>query len=141
VSHILLQYDEHLAVVRLGPGSDLPAWAASGTLFSITATATETSLVCNYAGVPTKARRKGPFTAFAVEGPLDLSLTGVLHELLAPLAEREVPAFTVSTFDTDWILVPAAAAEHTAELWRRSGHDVRPAAQVTDQSPEGTADR
>jgi hypothetical protein len=138
VSHALLRHDEHLAVVRLGAGADLPGWAVSGTLLSVTATADETSVVCAQQVVPRKARQQGPFAAFEIEGPLDLSLTGVLHGLLEPLAEGQVPVFTVSTFDTDWILVPADAADRTAELWRRSGHDVRPAAEVTDPSPEGT---
>jgi uncharacterized protein len=140
VSHTLLAYDEHLAVVRLGPGADLPDWAVSGTLLSVTATAAETSVVCGAAAAPRKARREGPFAAFAVQGPLELSLTGVLSTLLAPLAAIEIPVFTISTFDTDWILVPADLAENAADAWRRSGHEVRPATQPTDQSsPEGSA--
>ncbi len=140
MSHTLLQYAEDLAVVRLGAGADIPAWAASGSLFSVTATADETSLVCGRAGVPRKARQEGPFTAFAVEGPLVLALTGVLNTLLTPLAEAEIPVFTISTFDTDWILVPADQAERAAEEWRRSGHAVRAAQEPTNQSSaEGNA--
>jgi uncharacterized protein len=140
VSLTLLAYDEHLAVVRLGPGADLPDWAASGTLLSVTATATETSVVCAAQAVPRKARKEGPFTAFAVQGPLDFSLTGVLSALLTPLAADEIPVFTISTFDTDWILVPADRADQTAESWRRSGHEVHPATQSADpSSPEGSA--
>lgn len=122
---VLLQLPEHLAVVRLGPGTDIPAWATSATLFSVTATAEETSVVCARAGVPRKARQEGPFVAFRVEGTLDFSLTGVLHGLLEPLAEEGIPVFAQSTFDTDWILVPAGDAERAAEAWRRSGHEVR----------------
>jgi uncharacterized protein len=140
VSHTLLAYDEHLAVVRLGPGADLPDWAVSGTLLSVSASAAETSVVCAAAAVPRKARQKGPFAAFAVQGPLDFSLTGVLSALLAPLAAKEIPVFTISTFDTDWILVPADRAEHAADAWRGSGHEVLSATQPTDQSsPEGSA--
>jgi hypothetical protein len=132
----LLRYDEPLVVVRLGPGADIPSWASSGTLLSITATATETSLVCGAAGVPRKAKPRGPWTAFAVEGVLDLGLTGVLHELLAPLAEAEIPVFTVATFDTDWILVPAGDADRAAEEWRRRGTDVRPATTIESEGQE-----
>jgi hypothetical protein len=135
VSHTLLQHDEQLAVVRLGAGADLPAWAASGTLLSVTATATETSIVAAQQVVPKKVRQEGPFTAFSVEGPLGFDLTGVLHGLLAPLAEEEIPVFTLSTFDTDWILVPAGSARGAAEAWRRSGHTVRPA----HEPAEGTS--
>jgi uncharacterized protein len=140
VTHTLLAYDEKLAVVRLGPGADLPDWAVSGTLLSVSATAAETSVVCAAGAVPRKARQEGPFAAFAVQGPLDLSLTGVLCALLAPLAAEEIPVFTISTFDTDWILVPAGQAERTVDAWRRSGHEVRPAIHPEDQSsPEGSA--
>ena len=102
----LEQFPEKLAVVRLGPGAEVPGWAESSSLFSITATARETSVVCATRSVPKKAQQAGPFTAFAVQGPLDFSLTGILAALLVPLAEAEISVFTISTFDTDWILVP-----------------------------------
>ncbi|WP_027862155.1 ACT domain-containing protein [Marmoricola sp. URHB0036] len=123
----LEQFPETLAVVRLAPGAEIPPWAESSSLFSITATARETSLVCARRSVPKKAQQAGPFTAFAVEGPLDFSLTGILAELLRPLAEIEISIFTISTFDTDWILVPQEDADRAAEEWRRRGHDVTPA--------------
>ncbi|MCW2759245.1 MAG: hypothetical protein JWO46_2991 [Nocardioidaceae bacterium] len=123
----LAQFPETIAVVRLAPGAEIPAWAEASALLSITATATETSLVCANRSVPKKAQKAGPFTAFAVAGPLDFSLTGVLAALLVPMAEAEISVFTISTFDTDWVLVPVAKAEDAAEEWRRRGHTVAPA--------------
>ena len=120
----LNQFPETLAVVRLGPGAEVPKWAESSSIFSVTATATETSVVCAARSVPTKAVAQRPFTAFEVEGPLDLALTGILSALLAPLAEDGISVFTVSTFDTDWILVGTDAADRAEEAWRRSGHSV-----------------
>ena len=120
----LNQFPETLAVVRLGPGTEVPAWAESSSIFSVTATATETSVVCAARSVPKKSVHQRPFTAFQVDGTLDFALTGVLVELLAPLAEAEISVFTISTFDTDWILVPGGDADRAAEEWRRRGHDV-----------------
>jgi hypothetical protein len=130
----LNQFPETLAVVRLGPGSEIPAWAESSSIFSVTATATETSVVCAGRSVPTKAVHHKPFTAFSVEGPLDFALTGVLVELLTPLAEEEISVFTISTFDTDWILVRTSEAERAAEAWRGAGHEVSVALPVTPTS-------
>jgi hypothetical protein len=120
----LEQFPEKLAVVRLGPGAEVPSWAESSSLFSITATALETSVVCAMRSVPKKAKQAGPFIAFAVQGPLDFALTGVLATLLQPLAVAEISVFTISTFDTDWVLVPINDADRAAEAWRRSGHEV-----------------
>ena len=132
-SYRLEQFPEKIAVVRLAPGAEVPGWAESSSLFSITATARETSLVCAARSVPKKAQQAGPFTAFAVQGPLDFALTGVLAGLLQPLADAEISVFTISTFDTDWMLVPVADAERAAEAWRRSGHTVEPAVPVTSK--------
>jgi uncharacterized protein len=120
----LHQYPEKLVVASLQPGAEVPAWAESASLFSISATATETTIVCAGRSVPAKVRKHGPLTAFAVVGPRDGSLTGVVHALLGPLAEAEVSAFTFSTYPTDWILVPTDRAEAAAEEWRRRGHTV-----------------
>ncbi len=122
-TYTLNRYPETLAVVRLPAGAELPAWAEASSILSITATATETSVVCAGRNVPTKTRHQKPFTAFEVQGPLDFALTGVLAALLTPLAEAGISVFTLSTFDTDWILVPTAEADRAEEEWRRRGHE------------------
>jgi hypothetical protein len=126
----LQQFPEKLAVVKLPPGAEIPSWAESSSLFSITATATETSLVCAGRNVPTKVVAQKGLTAFAVQGPLDFELVGVLAALLVPLAEAEISVFTISTYDTDWILVSVKDAEKAAEAWRRRGHTVALAVPV-----------
>jgi uncharacterized protein len=126
-AYTLHQYPEKMVVASLPAGSDVPAWAESASLLTISATATETTIVCAGRSMPRKVTHEGPFTAFAVEGPLDFALTGVLHALLAPLAEAEISVFTISTYPTDWLLVPVERAEAAAEEWRRRGHTVVPA--------------
>ena len=135
-SFTLEQFPEKLAVVRLGPGAEVPSWAESSSLFSVTATALETSLVCATRSVPKKARQAGPFTAFAVQGPLDFSLTGVLVALLQPLADASISVFTISTYDTDWVLVPVGDVDRAADQWREAGHEVVIATPVTPQEPK-----
>ncbi len=133
-AYSLARFPESLAVVQLGAGAEIPDWAESSSIFSVTATATETSIVCAARSVPTKAKQHKPYTAFAVEpgaGSADFDLasgvTGVLVALLAPLAEAGVSVFALSTFGTDWILVHKNDADKAEEAWRRSGHTVAPA--------------
>lgn len=134
----LTRHDDALAVVRLGRGAKIPAWASASTLFSVTATNDETSVVCHASTVPTKARKQGPFVAFEVTGPLDFALTGVLHTLLGPLAEAEISVFTLSTYDTDWILVHAAKADAAEEAWTAAGHTVHPPAPAAPTPKDPT---
>ncbi len=131
----LLQFPEKLAIVRLGPGAEVPKWAESASLFSVTATATETSLVCATRSVPTKTPSIKPLTAFQVRGPLDPDAIGILASLLTPLAEAEIPVYTLSTFDTDWILVRLVDGDKAAEAWRRRGHTVTAAVPAKPAKP------
>jgi hypothetical protein len=142
-SYRLEQFPEKIAVVQLGPGAEVPDWAESSSLFSITATALETSLVCAARSVPRKAKQAGPFTAFALQGPLDFSMVGVLASLLRPIADAEISVLTISTFDTDWILVPVNDAAQAAQTWRSAGHEVVVATPVLPErtGAEKSADR
>ncbi len=134
-SWTLRRHPEPHAVVRLAVGTDVPAWATSATLMSITVTGTETTVVCAASAAPRKARPEGPYTPFEVVGPLDLALTGVLAALLEPLAAAEVPVYVVSTIATDWVLVPSASADTAAQVWQSAGHTVEVVPTSTRRSP------
>jgi hypothetical protein len=114
-----------LAVARLDPGAPAPAWAsAPAALRSVVRTETELSVVCADGAVPPGVRAERGFRALAVAGPLDFGLTGVLAALAVPLAEAGVPIFAVSTYDTDFALVPAARLHDAVGALRAAGHHV-----------------
>ena len=102
------------AVCRLPPDAPTPDWAY-GEFVSVTRTAEELSVVCEERGVPESVQCERGWRCFKVQGPLDFSLVGVLASLLAPLAEAGIPVFTVSTYDTDYILVREGDVERAAE--------------------------
>jgi hypothetical protein len=85
-------------------------------------TAAEVTVVC--ADVPDGVRAERGWRALAVEGPLDLALTGVLVSLLEPLAAVGIAIFAISTFDTDHVLVRAARLEEAVAALRGAGHRV-----------------
>ena len=62
--------------------------------------------------------------ALEVAGPLDFTMVGVMAALTAPLADVDVSVFVVSTYDTDYVLVHAAALERAIEALRAAGHAV-----------------
>ncbi len=136
----LEQFPEKVAVLRLPAGSDVPAWAESSSLFSVSATATETTVVCAGRGVPAKVPGLRGLTAFVAtvsdDGSSDRAgVAGVLLALLEPLAEESVPVQVLTTVETVWVLVPAIEAERAAEAWRRRGHAVAPAVPSAQRRP------
>ena len=78
-----------------------------GGFFSVTRTAEEISVVCREELLPVGCTPEKGFRVFKVEGPLAFSLTGILAALLSPLAAAGVAVFTISTYDTDYLLVKA----------------------------------
>ena len=113
--------DAH-AICRLEPDASIPDWANAGGFISITRTSDELSIVCLEANVPEGVKADRGWRCFKVEGPLDLSLTGVLASLANPLAEARINIFAVSTFDTDYLLVKEEKLMRAAEVLIRSGH-------------------
>ncbi len=133
----LAEYPEKLAIVKLAAGAEVPQWAESSSIFSVTATATETSLICAGRSVPTKTPSIKPLIAFRITGEIEEGAVGVLANLLVPLAEIGVPAYTFSTYETDWVMVRVVDKENAAEEWRRRGHTVAAAVPITPQkSPQ-----
>lgn len=124
----IARFPEKLALVKLGPGTDVPGWAESSSIFSVTATATETAIVCAGRSVPTKARGIKPLTGFSVPGPIDFADgASVLLALLAPLVEEGIAATTTASVESRWVLVPSEDANRAEQIWGRRGHTVAPA--------------
>ena len=117
--------EERLAVVRLDPGADIPAWALAPTSFSsISRTAEELSIVCDDSLVPDGARIEGGWRALKVEGPLDFGLTGILAAIADPLARAGVSIFAISTFDTDYVLVKDDKVHTALAALCAAGHSI-----------------
>ncbi len=100
------------AICRLEKNTPIPDWALRGSQFSsITASSEEISIVCDESVVPPDVKAVKGWRAFKVEGPLDLSMTGVVASLTSPLAEAGISVFTLSTYDTDYLLVNTGRLE------------------------------
>jgi len=120
--------DETLAVCRLAAEARPPDWAARGRFWSMTRTAGELSLVCEQSLIPgdcdQSIRIEPGWRAFEVAGPLDFGLTGILASLAQPLARAGISIFSLSTFETDYLLVKETDLGRAVEVLRRAGHQV-----------------
>jgi len=115
---------ETFAVSKLDKGVPVPNWASSGGWWSVTRTDDELSIVCPEVQVPTDAISNRGWKCLKVAGPLDLALTGILASLLEPLAEARISVFSVSTFDTDYLLVKTENLAATASLLSLAGFQI-----------------
>ena len=113
-----------LGICRLAPEEAIPPWAIAQAWWSITKTADELSVVVPLASVPPGVPSTGPWRAFQVEGPLEHDLVGVLASIAGPLAAGGVGIFAISTFDTDYVLIPAERLVATTDALGRAGHEV-----------------
>lgn len=112
-------------VTRHDRGTPTPSWVDESTgLVSVTSTADAVSIVCADELAPADMPRSGPWSALRVRGPLDHALVGILASIAVPLAEAGIPIFAVSTYDTDYVLVPAGQLEAACRALRAGGHDV-----------------
>jgi hypothetical protein len=114
-------------VARLDPDAPVPAELLAPSapgLVSITRTPAELSLICPAGSVPEGARVETGWRLLTVRGPLAFMLTGIIAALANELAAAGVALFTLSTFDTDHVLVKQADLTRAVDALHSAGHEV-----------------
>jgi len=117
---------QRLAVARLDPAADLPAWLPRDGFLSITRTSDELSIVVDEQALPGRVTAETGWRMLKVLGPLDFSLVGVLASLANPLAAAGVSIFAISTYDTDYLLVREAQFAQALAALAEAGFDLLP---------------
>jgi len=118
---------EEFALARLGAQEPVPDWVGGHDLIAVVRTRDELSIVCRSDAVPpTVDDVQRGFRGLAVVGTLDFGLTGIIAGLTRPLAEAGIPIFSISTFDTDYMLVRADKLAAAKAALVDAGYDVIP---------------
>ena len=99
---------EVMAIAHTSPEAEIPPWADRRGFSYVMRTPDSLTIVCAQASIPKGVSSDRDWRCFEVQGPLDLSLTGILASLTAPLARAGVPVFALSSYETDFILVKEA---------------------------------
>jgi len=115
---------ETFTILHLAPDAVVPEWATQGQFFSITRTSDELSVIAETALVPDRLRTEVSWRVLKVHGPFDLAEVGVLASLVMPLAAAGVSVFTISTFDTDYLLVQSGQLRDAVSGLRNAAHTV-----------------
>lgn len=94
-------------------------------LLSATRTPDELSIVCPEELAPPGATVSADWAALRVRGTLAHDTCGVLTSFAEPLAAARIPIFALSSFDTDYLLVPAVRFHDAVAALAERGHAVR----------------
>lgn len=84
-------------------------------LFSLTRTAEEVSIVHQ------ACEGEGRWKCIKILGPMDFGLTGVMCNFTAPLKEAKIPVFVISTWNTDYVLIPAGDVDKAVAVLAHDG--------------------
>ena len=114
---------DRYVIARLASDVTVPSWA-TGNFTSVTRTADELSIVCQEENVPPGACAERGWSLLKVAGPLRFDETGILASLLSPLANAGIPVFTVSTYDTDYVLLKENKIRRAKAALTGAGHIV-----------------
>ncbi len=92
------------SIHRLQPGQKIPRIEQG--FHSVTITDEEISVVC-MEDIELNSEHCSPgWKCLKLAGPLELNLVGILHDLTRPLKEAGISVFVISTYNTDYLLIP-----------------------------------
>ncbi len=114
------------SIYRLKANSSIPNWVYDSDFYSATRTQDELSIVCKNVDIPSNINIKTDkhWRILKINGPLDLSLVGIIANISNLFKENNIPIFTVSTFDTDHILVKNQDLNKTITVINNAGHKI-----------------
>lgn len=115
---------QKLSVTRLEAGESLPEWVFQSGFYSVTRSPDELSIFCETRVMPTEFKQVPGWRALRVAGQLDLQLPGVISQLALPLASRQISIFSISTHDTDYILLQEDRLEDAIYVLQKAGHEI-----------------
>lgn len=97
---------EKLGICHFGKKAPIPNWIKKISFCSITRTKDELSIVCPQDKIPGGVLFEKDWRAFKIEGVVNgIYSVGIIALLSKPLAEKGISIFSISTYQTNYILV------------------------------------
>jgi len=119
---MLLPGEYSVARYSLKESPGFPAMQDTDSIFSITWTEDECSLICLKDKVPSgfEVVTDG-WVALKIQSVLDVGLVGVLASIITPLGQVGVNVFTISTYNTDYVFVKSMSLDSAVSALRGAG--------------------
>lgn len=111
------------AIYRFNSDIDIPEWIKDSDFYSVTRTQDELSVVSKqYDSITEEYAVNAGWRVIKIQGPLDFSLVGIIAEVSGLLKKRKISIFTISTYDTDYILVKSQDLGKAVDSLKSNGH-------------------
>lgn len=118
----LILRPQHFAIGQLPPDAPVPDWCPETGFSSITRTTDELSIVCEQQHIPHNIKASRNWRLLQIAAQLDFSLVGILAGIATPLAEAGISIFSLSTYDTDYLLIQSDQIEQALEVLTSKGY-------------------
>jgi hypothetical protein len=113
------------SIYKFKNGFVLPDWIYSSDFYSITKTKEELSVIAvqnDYISDDIISNKD--WRILKVAGPLDFSLVGIIADIADILKEKRISIFTISTYNTDYILVKQKDLNSGIKALKDKGHKI-----------------
>ncbi|OHU86927.1 MULTISPECIES: ACT domain-containing protein [Pseudoalteromonas] len=100
----------------------IPMQVVNANIFFIAKTEDELSIVCPSSIKVDSFAAEDDWRALEVLGPLGFSLTGIMANISGVLAKAHVSIFSLSTYDTDYILVKEQQINDAIKALKKDGY-------------------
>ena len=114
--------EQEFTIHSLDCDATVPQAVLRSELYFIAKTADELSIVCSSNINVDSLAAESHWRALEVLGPLGFSLTGIMANISGVLAKANVSIFTLSTYDTDYILVKESQIQAAMNALKKDGY-------------------
>lgn len=114
-------------IVKFHNEKEIPDSIKKSAFYSLTKTAEEISVICEERFVTQKIEAQNiesSWKIMKVLGILDFSLVGIIAKISSTLSKAGISIFTVSTFNTDYILVKEEKLKEALDALSLEGFEV-----------------
>ena len=116
----LIPLKDTFTIYKVNNDKEIPVEIMDAEFYSITKTSDEISIVSNCKTEYKNLKSETGWKAIKVDGILDFSMVGILHDLTRPLKENNISVFVLSTFNTDYLFVKKEMFELTLEVLKNT---------------------
>ena len=113
-------------IFQAGKDSEIPGWIDTGHFYSFTRSDEEISVICKQPEYvpPGNHMVAGYRKLIRLNGPFSLEQTGIIAGVSGVLAVAGIPIFTISTYNTDYILLEEKVLEKALVQLQKEGYEI-----------------